>query len=69
MLEINGEIVTGIQQPVIPLSEIPGSATIEDAYAVYYIANTGPLSPGSYPVTVTYSFEIPVTDGFSYNSV
>jgi len=67
-LVLNGEMVVGEKQPVVPRSEIPcGTPIVEDAYGVYYLADVGPLSPGTYIATVTWSFDEAVTDGYDAN--
>jgi hypothetical protein len=61
-LVLDGAPVTGIQQPVVPGSEIPCGASA-DAYGVFYIAQVSPLSPGTHTASVTWIFDQEVTDG------
>lgn len=63
-LVLNGEVVPGIQQPVVPASEFPCGTPPEDAYGVYYIAQVDSLSSGTYLAEVTWTFDQPVTDGY-----
>lgn len=65
-LVLNDETVTGVQQPVVPGSEIPCGA-LDDTYGMFYVAQVGPLSAGSYVARVTWIFDIPVTDGYDAN--
>jgi hypothetical protein len=63
-LALNGEIVTGEKQPVVPSSEIPCGTPREDAYGVFYVAEVGPLTSGTYHAEATWSFDQAVTDGY-----
>jgi len=63
-LTLNGELVTGNQQPIMPASEFPCGSPPEGAYGVYYVAQVEPLSPGEYAASVTYTFDEPITDGY-----
>ena len=61
-LVLDGEPVTGVQQPVVPGSEIPCGAS-DDAYGVFYVTQVGPLSAGTHVASVTWIFDEQVTDG------
>ena len=63
-LTLNGELVTGDQQPIMPASEFPCGSPPEGAYGVYYIAQVEPLRPGEYAASVTYTFDESITDGY-----
>jgi signal peptidase I len=63
-LVLNGETVTGVQQPVVPRSEIPCGMPLENAYGVFYVTYVDPLSPGTYIAEVTWILDIAVTDGY-----
>ena len=63
-LVIDGELVSGVQQPVVPGSEIPCAAPPEDAYGVYYVTQLGSLDAGEHAVSVTWSLDAQVTDGY-----
>jgi len=65
-LVIDGEVVDGIQQPVVAGSEIPCVA-LEDLYGVFFSANMDSLSKGTHVVSVTWIFDEQVTDGYDAN--
>lgn len=65
-LVLDGEPVTGVQQPVIPGSAIPCGARA-DVYAVFYVTQVGALSAGTHVASVTWIFDEQVTDGYDAN--
>ena len=65
-LVIDGEVVEGVQQPVVAGSEIPCVA-LEGLYGVYFSANLDSLSKGTHVVTATWIFDEQVTDGYDAN--
>jgi len=62
-LVLDGEPVTGVQQPVVPGSEIPCGASA-DAYGVFYVTQVAPLSAGTHVASVTWILDEAVTDGY-----
>lgn len=63
-LLLDGEPVTGVQQPPVPSYAIPCGISVADGYGVFYIAQVGPLSAGTHVATQTLSFDEQVTDGY-----
>jgi len=66
-LVLDGELVAGVQQPVVPGSEIPCGVGSADAYGVFYVTQVGPLSAGTHAVSVTWILDEQVTDGGDVN--
>ena len=65
-LVIDGEVVEGIQQPVVTGSEIPCVA-LEGLYGVFFSAKVDSLSKGTHVVSATWIFDEQVTDGYDAN--
>jgi len=66
-LVLDGELVAGVQQPVVPGSEIPCGVGSADAYGVFYVTQVGPLSAGTHVASVTWILDEQVTDGGDMN--
>jgi hypothetical protein len=60
---LDGQPIIGVQQLVMPGSEIPCGALM-GAYGVFYIAQVGPLSAGTHTALVTWILDEQVTDGY-----
>jgi hypothetical protein len=71
-LVLDGELVTGVQQPMVPRL-VPSSeiacvtASPADAYGVFYVTQVGPLSAGTHVASVTWILDAQVTDGYDAN--
>lgn len=66
-LVLDGELMAGVQQPVVPISAIPCTPQLADAYGVFYVTQVGPPSAGAHTASVTWIFDEQVTDGYDTN--
>ena len=66
-LVLDGEPVTGVQQPVVPISAIPCTPPLADAYGVFYVTQVGPLGAGTHVASGTWILDEQVTDGYDAN--
>ena len=66
-LVLDGELVAGAQQPIVPGSTIPCGVARPDAYGLFYVAQVGPLSAGTHAASVTWILDEQVTDGGDVN--
>jgi hypothetical protein len=63
-LLLDGEPVHGVQQPVVPFSNIPCGSPEPEFYGVFYKAYVGPLRAGTHTASVTFILDEQVTDGY-----
>ncbi len=71
-LTIDGQIISGIKQPVQKVTSAwPGgfcnSPDLVEGYGFFYIANVEPLSVGSHSVHISYMITEQITDGYDDN--